>query len=108
MQLYEKIMQGKKTTYREYTPKPIKMPEIEQSQVVTLLYTLSISMLMSVREQLPPHAAMARKVKAVEEAIVSLSKLNAEPMDEDLVTVGVEAWNAAIYSMQVGLSGGVV
>lgn len=106
MQLYERIMQGKKTTYREHIPKKIEMPEIEQNQVTTLLYALSISMLMSVREQLPAHALVARKVKAVEDAIVSLSAITAVPMDEDLVTVGVQAWNGAIHSMQAGLSGG--
>jgi hypothetical protein len=26
MQLFERVMQGKKTTYREYIPKPINMP----------------------------------------------------------------------------------
>ena len=107
MQLYEKVMVGKRTTYREHNPEIPKMQEIEQSQVVTLLTTLTISMLMTVEEQLPPHARVAREVKNVEAAVIRLAKLNAEPLEPHLVEVGVLAWNSAIHAMQAGLSGGV-
>lgn len=103
--LYEKVMIGKRTTYREHVPAPVVMPEIEQKQVVTLLTTLTISMLMSVYEQLPSHATMSRKIRKVEESIRDLAKLNCEPLDPQLVEVGVAAWNGAIKSMQDGLSG---
>ena len=105
MQLYEKIQVGKATRYKEHVPTPIVMPEIEQAQMVTLLYTLTMSMLISVKDQLPPHATLARRIKGVEESIKQLARLNAEPMDEVLVDVGVDGWNAAIYSMQARLSG---
>lgn len=59
--LYEKVMIGKRTTCREHIPAPITMPEIEQKQVATLLTALTLSMLVSVYDQLPSHAAMARK-----------------------------------------------
>jgi len=106
MILYERVMQGKKTTYREHHPAPVIMPELENSQVVTLLSALTISMLMSVSEQLPPHATLARRVRGVEESIKSLAQLNGAPLDSDLVEVGVNCWNAAIHAMQDGLSGG--
>lgn len=104
-QLFERVMLGKRTTYREYIEKPIVMPEIEQKQVVTLLTTLTISMLMSVYDQLKPHNRMAREIMGVEESIRRLARLNCEPLDPQLVYVGVRAWNGAIKSMQDGLSG---
>lgn len=103
--LYEKVMIGKRTTYREYLPPKINMPEIEQKQVVTLLTTLTISMLISVYDQLPAHAALCRKIRKVEESVRDLAKLNCEPLDPQLVDVGVKAWNGAILSMQQGLQG---
>lgn len=106
MQLYEKVMQGKKTTYREYVQPQISMPEIESKQMVTLLTALNISMLISVYDQLPDHGTLSRKIKKVEEAIRDLAKLNCEPLDYQLVDVGVMAWNGAISAMQAGLSGG--
>jgi hypothetical protein len=105
MILYEKVMQGKKTTYREHIPAPIVMPEIENKQIVTLLSALTISMLMSISEQMPPHATLARRIKGVEESIKALAQLNGEPLDPDLVTAGVSAWNSAIFSLQASLSG---
>lgn len=103
--LYEKVMIGKRTTYREHIPAPIVMPEIEHKQVTTLLTALTLSMLISVYEQLPGHSTMTRKIKKVEDAIRDLAKLNCEPLDPQLVEVGVKAWNGAIKSMQDGLSG---
>jgi hypothetical protein len=106
MQLYEKVQVGKATRYIEHVPAPINMPAIEQAQMITLLSTLTISMLISVSGQLPPHARFCREVKAVEAAVVRLAKLNAEPLDPVLVDIGVMAWNSAIHAMQNGLSGG--
>ena len=107
MQLYEKVMVGKRTTYKEHIQQPINMPEIEHKQMVTLLTALTISMLMSVEQQLPYHSKFCREIKNVESAVVRLAKLNAEPLDNTLVDVGVAAWNGAIAAMQKKLTGGV-
>lgn len=105
-ELYEKITNGKRTTYKPYVPPQINMPEIEQSQIVTLLSALTMSMLMSVQNQLPEHAKLARTIKGVVDAVRALAKLNAEPLQAELVDVGVSAWNAAIQDMQIKLGGG--
>jgi hypothetical protein len=103
--LYEKIMVGKKTTYREYDPPLPSMEFIETDQMITLLTTLTISMLMSIEQQLTSHSRIAREIRNVEAAVVKLAKLNAAPLDDDLVNVGIAAWNDTIHSMQAGLSG---
>lgn len=106
MTLYEKhISAAGKVSYREHVPAPVVMPEIESAQVVTLLSALTISMLMSVSEQLPPHAALARRVRGVEDAVKLLAQLNGAPLDPMLVDIGVGAWNSAMHSMQAGLGG---
>ena len=107
MQLYEKVIsKGGKTSYRPYTPPNNSMLEIPQEQVVTLLTTLTVSMLMSVSGQMPDHARAAREIKGVEQAVVKLAKLNAEPLDDHLVNIGVACWNSAIRTMQEQLGGG--
>lgn len=103
MTLYEKLPNGR---YKEHVPPTVDMPYIEHKQMVTLLTALSISMLMSVYDQLPPHKALSVKVRKVEEAIRDLAKLNCGPLDPELVDVGVMAWNGAIAGMQKGLTGG--
>ena len=104
MQLYEKQPNGR---YKPYTPAPIVMPEIETAQVVTLLSTLTMAMLISVEEQLPKHATLARRVRECQTAIKNLAQLNGTHLDTELVEIGVSAWNGAIHAMQKGLSGGV-
>lgn len=105
--LYEKHVSGKgRTTYIPHVPPDPRKLEIPQEQIVTLLTTLTLSMLMSVEEQLPDHARAAREIKNVETALVRLAKLNAQSLDPLLVEVGVAAWNAAMYSMQKGVAGG--
>lgn len=108
MTLYERsISPAGRVTYRPYVPPNNSMMEIPQEQVVTLLTTLTISMLMSVSDQMPSHARAAREIKGVEQAVLKMAKLNAAPLDEHLVNIGVACWNSAIQTMQEQLSGGV-
>ena len=108
MTLYERTTSpAGRVTYRPYVPPNNSMMEIPQEQVVTLLTTLTVSMLMSVSGQMPDHAKAAREIKKVEQAVLGLAKLNAGPLDEDLVNIGVACWNSAIRTMQEQLGGGV-
>lgn len=106
MQLYEKIVsKGGKTSYRPYVPPDNSMMDIPQDQVITLLTTLTISMLMSVSNQMPDHAKAAREIRKVEQSVLGLAKLNAAPLDEQLVNIGIACWNSAIRTMQERLEG---
>lgn len=105
MQLYEKVITGKRTSYKPFTPPQILVDDVDQSEMITLLTSLTISTLMTVEKQFPHHARLPREIKNVEGAIVRLAKLNASPLDDYLVKVGVTAWNDAIKSIQSSLSG---
>lgn len=106
MQLYEKVMKGQRTTYVPHVPPDPRLFEIPQEQMITLLVSLTISMLMTVEGQLPDHSRAAREIKGVEQAVIRLAKLNAQPLDPELVEVGVAAWNSAIFTMQSQATGG--
>jgi hypothetical protein len=106
MMLYEKkISPAGKVSYIEHAQENVTRLEIDRKQVVSLVSALAISFLMSVEEQFPPHAALGRRVKAVEQSIVSLAQLNGEPLDSALIHVGVGAWSAAINTIISELSG---
>lgn len=106
MQLYEKIMVGKKTTYRPYVAPDNTFFEIPQDEVVTILAVLTMSMLMSVSTQIKQHTRAAREIKKVEEAVQSLCALNACKLEERVVDIAVASWNSAIRTLQEQLSGG--
>lgn len=103
-QLYERIEKGKQVRYVPYTP-PVLMAEIDNQQLVTLMSTLVITLLVKVSEQLPEHARIAREVKRVEEDVVRLAKLNAAPLSEEVIEVGVKMWHSAVETMQRELGG---
>lgn len=104
-QLYVKTMQGKRTRYIPQELKPYPHPEIPSDQMMTLLATLTLSMLMSVEDQLPPHARAAREIRNVETSVLNLARLVGKPLDEDLVNAGVAGWNSALEAMQNRLMG---
>lgn len=103
-QLYikTKSANGRVSYVPHVAPDPRRV-EIEQSQAVALLSTITLSMLMSVEDQYPPHSRLAREINNVGKAVAALAKLNNAPLDADLVDVGVAAWNAAIRVIQEGL-----
>jgi hypothetical protein len=109
MQLYEKIMIGKRTTYKEFTPVAPAAPdvledkEIDAEEVVTILSGMVISMLMSVSEQLLPHMKVSKETKLLEQAVVRYASNAGAKVRPELVDVGVKSWNAAVKAMQEGL-----
>ena len=96
MQLFEKVMTGKRTTYIPHDPYINTLVELEQEQVISLLTTFTLAMLMSVSGQIVNHSRAAREIRKVEEAIIGLAKLNTKGIDAEIVELGTIAWNAAI------------
>lgn len=100
-QLYEKIISPKgKTTYRPHVPTTTAMVEIEQDVVITMLASLTMSMLISVSDQIKSHSRAARNIAKVQDAVKELVALNVVPLDEKMVTLGGEMYMAAINHMQ--------
>ena len=104
MELYEKIQTGKRVSYKLHTPDTLKMETIDANKVITLMATLTMSMLLSVEQTLESHSRIARELRNTEEAIARLARLNAAPLEPELIDIGLKAWNSAIYEMQRGLA----
>lgn len=79
------------------------MEELEDAYVVTILSTLVLSLLESIRHNIPEHKKKARAVKKVEEAIRELAQLNYMPLTEELVGVGANMWNVLLEELQYNL-----
>jgi len=108
IQLYERRETGRRVRYVPWAAKPGRLAVVEPAELVTLLSTIVVSMLINVEDQLPAHARLAREVRNVEEAVVRLARLNAAPLDEGLIQVGVLAWNSAVEAIMAGMSAGTV
>lgn len=70
--------------------------EMTNKQVLTLAATIGTCCLVGLEHHLPKHAALARKVQALEKAIAGLAQLAGADLDEDMVDIGTNAWSAAM------------
>jgi len=107
MVLYEKhISPSGRISYREHVPSDAALTGdevIETVQVITLLTTLVVSILISISEQMTPHAKITREIKLLEASVLRFAKLNGAPLDDSMIEVGIGAWNAAVRAIQQGL-----
>lgn len=102
--LYEKVMVGKKTTYRPFTVPESTIHLMDSSHLATLLSSLMLSFLMELESKLTPHSKVATEVKRSEESVVRMARLAPRGLDDYLVKLGTMAWNSAAITIAQGLA----
>lgn len=70
--------------------------EMTDNQVLSLAATIATCCLVGLEQHLPAHKAMARKIQDLEKAIIGLSNLNGQQLDEKMVDIGTGAWGSAM------------
>lgn len=104
MELFTKNISPKgKVSYAPYNPAVMPDMQVEPEQVVAIFSALSISMLISLSDQLPKHSKIARELDLLSNAIARFGKVTGEPLNPDYIETGVLAWNAATQAVQIGL-----
>jgi len=105
---YEKVMVGKKTTYREVQAKvfrePPKQEEFDNAQLVTLGASLGMMVLMQMEKQLPEKSRNARKLAAVSAAILDLVRGSGQKVSEEMCNYWADSWNRTMREMQSELT----
>ena len=79
------------------------MDSIDDGVVINLITSLTTALLENLRAMLPEHNKKHRLVKKVEESIKKLAKLNARPIDPDIIQAGVLMWNSCMESLETFL-----
>ena len=74
----------------------MEVQPLTDEQAVTIAGVLGISLLMNYRRLMPPHKLIARKVKAVEDAVVDLFRSSGHPVNEALVKCFLDCWDRAV------------
>ena len=74
----------------------MEVQPLTNEQDVTIAGVLGISLLMNYRRLMPPHKLIARKVKAVEDAVVDLFRSSGHPVNEATLTWVMECWDKAV------------
>jgi hypothetical protein len=107
MQLYEKVMIGKRTTYREYTPveEPETLTDINftEAECLTAAGALGMMLLMVFERNVPAHKVVARKIKALEASILDLYKGTGAPIDDNIAELMAITWDRTMKSISAGV-----
>ena len=69
-------------------------------QLITLTTTIGTCVLVTLERTQPPHAKLARQIKKVEEALKDLACLTGNVLETEHMTIGTEAWQAAMAVIQ--------
>ena len=70
--------------------------QMTDRQVLTLAASIATCCMVGLEQHMPPHAAIARKVRECEKALMGLAALTGQTLDEDMVDIGTGAWGAAM------------
>jgi hypothetical protein len=102
--LYEKVMVGKKPTYRVYTPTaPEGADDMTDEQLVTMAVSVGVTCLMVMEKMLKPHARNSRKIRQLEYAILDMAKGAGAMVDPEIVDYWIEVWNSTMSNIQRGM-----
>lgn len=102
---YRKVMKGKRTTYELIPPEPTQEPEIRNltdKQLITAAGALGVTLLCLYERTFPPHKRIAKKVKALEGAVLDLFHGTGEPVDVEVVNWLCQCWDGTMKAAEKG------
>lgn len=76
----------------------MEVQPLTDEQAVTIAGTLGISLLINYQRLMPPHKLVARKVKAVENAIVDLFRSTGQQVDTEVLKHILKCWDEAVLA----------
>jgi hypothetical protein len=93
--LYRKTMKGKRVVYEAVTPEaePETVVTFTDKQAITAAGALGVTLLIVFERIIPPHKRVARKIKAVENAILDLFHGTGESIDDEICQVMCRTWD---------------
>lgn len=101
MQLYQKVAHGKSHRYEPVeldTPGngPVDYYNLNEKQALTAAGSLGVVLLTLFERHVPPHKLVARKIAAVEKAILDLYKGTGQEIDDEVADAICRAWDKAM------------
>ena len=71
---------------------------LTDKQAITIAGTLGITLLMNYQRLMPPHKLVARKVKAVENAVTDLFRSTGHPVNVETMKYILGCWDKAVLA----------
>jgi hypothetical protein len=99
--IYRKVMKGKRTIYEPVVEEsePETVVTFTDAQCLTAAGTLGTVLLMLFERHIPPHKVVARKINAVQQAVMDLYKGTGEPIHDDIADLITTTWDKTMKQM---------
>lgn len=99
--LYRRVQKGKTCRYELVTeqPEPVTTVTFTDEQCITAAGALGVVLMMVFERIIPPHKLVARKIKAVEAAILDLYRGTGQALDEDVAEQMCRTWDQTMKIM---------
>lgn len=106
-QLYRKVIKGKRVTYEPVAPDQEEptVYDLTDGQALTAAGALGVTLLCLFERFIPPHKRIARKIRAVTNAILDLYSGNGHPIDQDVQEWVCKSWELAMKIAEFGPTG---
>ncbi len=73
---------------------------LTNAQLATIAATLGTCVLMGLERHMPPHAAVARRIKKVEGSIQDLAAITGVKLEQHMLDAATKAWGAAMKTLE--------
>lgn len=80
----------------DIVPEPVLYYNLTNEQALTAAGALGVTLMALIEKHVPPHKLVARKIKAVEDAILNLYKGTGQEIDDEVADAMCRAWDKAM------------
>ena len=96
---------GKRVSYLPYQPDTTPDIELEftDEQCLTLAGSLGAVLLMTFERNIKPHKLVARKIKALENAVLDVFKGTGGKVDPEIMELAFRVWDKTMKQMSAGV-----
>jgi hypothetical protein len=100
--LYKKVMKGKRVTYEVMPEQESATLNLTEPECLTAAGALGVTLLMIFERNIPAHKMVARKINAVQAAILDLYKGTGTAIDDDIAMLIFNAWDRTMKDLSKG------
>jgi hypothetical protein len=100
MILYEKVMIGKRVSYRAHVPPPLNLPDdMTEGQIVSAVGGLAILTIHGYQTLLPEHKRISKKVQKVKDAVLDMYQGTGQHIDQEIIDHVCAAWDGTMRKL---------
>lgn len=100
-QLYRRVQQGQRVRYEAHQPEQPQETVLNftDAQCITAAGALGATLLIIFERNIPQHKKVARKIRAVEDAILELFRGTGEPLDREIAELFCATWDKTMREL---------